>query len=342
MARTFNSKPSVTSIFSLFDDNGRCLSTLRPEPHPSTFFRLDLLPPPHTATQMKAFEFMEALANSELIQRKWISQGFEEWRQGKEHPWQHFSWALVVFQTPLLSVTITHCFLSFLSIYLCLLFVLQPVNCSSPIDCIPFSYLILSSWSQNYPFNTRIFFLEYSIVLLIVLSLSSTFFCLVILLIVEVYKSHSSPLLFFMLVYFVPPASIHLLLAPLDLSKSSSYFWVDTFSLNPWILEATLSELLCWDASTTTCVFTQEEPLIPQSLRSSLPGLSITLASLTTKIQIWHWKPMQGLMCLAKTSPMCMACIQPAASPDAHMHICSNILCNRELMMAGGINSASK
>ena len=66
MARTFNSKPSVTSSFFLFDDNRRCLSSLRPEPHPSTFFRSNLPLPPSTTTQMKASEFMEALTNSKL------------------------------------------------------------------------------------------------------------------------------------------------------------------------------------------------------------------------------------------------------------------------------------
>ena len=76
------------------------------------------------------------------------------------------------------NVMITHCFFSFLSVYLCLLFVSWPVNCSSPVNCIPFSYLSLFPWSQNYPFDFRIFFLEYSVVLLIVLLSFSTFFLL--------------------------------------------------------------------------------------------------------------------------------------------------------------------
>ena len=135
----------------------------------------------------------------------------------------------------LVPVMITCYFLSFSTIYLCLLFVSQPVDCSSPIYCVPYFHLILSSWSQNYPFNSRVFFPEYSVVLLIVLLPSSAFFCLVIM--IGVYNSHSSPWLFPMLVYFVLLASIHLPLALLDLFKSLSYFWVDTSlfePLNPW------------------------------------------------------------------------------------------------------------
>ena len=123
------------------------------------------------------------------------------------------------------------------SIYLCFPFILHPVGCLSPVDCIPFSYLMLSSWSWDYLFNSRIFFSKYSIVLLSFLLPSSTFFCSVMLLTIGVYKFHSSPLLFFMLVYFVLLASIHLPLAPLDLFKSLSYFWVDASlfkPLNPW------------------------------------------------------------------------------------------------------------
>ena len=137
----------------------------------------------------------------------------------------------------LLPITITCYFLSFPSIYLCLLFISWPVACLSPVDCIPFSYLILPSWSWNYLFDSRIIFPEYSIILLIIVLSSSTFFCLVILLMIGVYKLYSSPLLFPMLVCFVLLAPIHLPLAPLDLFKSSSYFWVDAFlfePLNPW------------------------------------------------------------------------------------------------------------
>ena len=130
---------------------------------------------------------------------------------------------------------ITHCFLSFPSIYLCLLFISWPVDYSSFIDCIPF----LISFYLHDP-GTTCSILEYFVVLPIILLPSSAFFYLVILLTIGVYKLHSSPLPFSTLVYFVLLASIHLLLTPLDLFKSLSYFWVDT---PLWTLEP--SRQLC-------------------------------------------------------------------------------------------------
>ena len=97
-------------------------------------------------------------------------------------------------------------------------------------------FLFLISFYLHDP-GTTCSILEYSVVLPIILLPSSTFFYLVILLTIGVYKLHSSPLPFSTLVYFVLLASIHLLLTPLDLFKSSSYFWVDAFlfePLNPW------------------------------------------------------------------------------------------------------------
>ena len=129
-------------------------------------------------------------------------------------------------------VTIACCFLFFLSIYLCLVFISWPINCLSAIDCIPF----LISFYLCDP-ETTCSILEYSVVLLIILLPFFTFFYLVIFLMIGVYKSHSSPLPFPTLVYFVLLASIHLLLTPLNLFKSSSYFWVDASlfePLNPW------------------------------------------------------------------------------------------------------------
>ena len=187
------------------------------------------------------------------------------------------------------NVMITHYFLSFSTIYLCLLFVSWPVDCSSPIDYIPYSYLVLSSWSQNYPFNSRIFFPEYSIVLLIVLLPSSAFFCLVIM--IGVYKFHSSPLLFPMLVYFVLLAPIHLPLDPLDLFKSSSYFWVDTSLFEPlnlwsnsiWVVTSKyLNVHLClysgrtFDFTKSMLIPTQAKHNSPHTTRGGLGAQCLT------------------------------------------------------------------
>ena len=134
--------------------------------------------------------------------------------------------------------------------------------------CLCFFYSILSLWLWIYPFISRIFSTEYSLVLLTVLSCSLPFISLVTLLMVDIYKPHSFLLSFPMLVYLVLLVPIDPLATPLDFDKSLPYFWVGTSSLNPWILEAAQSGLLHWNPSTSICIFTTGRTF--DSIRSML------------------------------------------------------------------------
>jgi hypothetical protein len=78
IARTFNNELGVNSSFSMFDEDGRWLTSQMPEPAPQTFFSGNPPAPPPNATQARSAELANTIADSELAQRHCISRSVEE------------------------------------------------------------------------------------------------------------------------------------------------------------------------------------------------------------------------------------------------------------------------